>query len=92
MQFFWAGTRVLADRTIGSGSRMAQPTYQQLLKVIADKDRQLARQQSRIEQLEAQVRRLTAQLQQVLRANKRQAAPFSKGPPKDPPRDSCPQT
>ena len=50
---------------------MAQPTYEQLLQRVAD--------------LEAQVRLLTAQLQEVLRANKRQAAPFSKGPPKDPP-------
>lgn len=64
---------------------MAQPTYEQLLEVIADRDRQIARQQSRIEQLEGEVRRLTAQLQELLRANKRQAAPFSKGPPKDPP-------
>jgi len=50
---------------------MAQPTYQQL--------------QQRVAELEAQVRQLTAQLQEVLRASKRQAAPFSKGPPKDPP-------
>jgi transposase len=50
---------------------MAQPTYEQLQRQVAD--------------LEAQVRQLTAQLQEVLRANKRQAAPFSKGPPKDPP-------
>jgi len=71
---------------------MAEATCQQLLEVIADKDRQIARQQSRIEQLEAQVeslqaqvRQLTAQLQAALRAGKRQAAPFSKGPPKDPP-------
>ena len=50
---------------------MAQPTYEQLQQRVAD--------------LEAQVRQLTAQLQEVLRASKRQAAPFSKGPPKDPP-------
>ena len=50
---------------------MAQPTYEQL--------------QQRVAELEAQVRQLTAQLQEVLRASKRQAAPFSKGPPKDPP-------
>jgi transposase len=64
---------------------MAQLTYEQLLEVIADKDRQIARQQSRIEQLEGEVRQLSAQLQEVLRVSKRQAAPFSKGPPKDPP-------
>ena len=57
---------------------MAQPTYEEL---FLD-NRRLAR---RVEELEAQVRQLTAQLQEVLRASKRQAAPFSKGPPKDPP-------
>jgi len=35
--------------------------------------------------LTAQVRELTTQLQEALRATKRQAAPFSKGPPKDKP-------
>ena len=58
---------------------MAQPTYDQLL---ADNQR-LARQ---LEELQAQVRQLTAQLQEALRASKRQAAPFSKGPPKDNPK------
>ena len=43
---------------------MAQPTYEQL--------------QQRVAELEAQVRQLPAQLQEVLRANKRPAAPFSK--------------
>jgi cell division protein FtsB len=45
---------------------MAQPSYEQLLHIIADKDRQLARQQARIDQLEIQVRQLTAQPQAVL--------------------------
>lgn len=58
---------------------MAQPTYQQLLA----ENRRLSR---RVAELEAQVRQLTAQLQEALRANKRQAAPFSKGPPKDNPK------
>lgn len=57
---------------------MALPTYEQLLA-----ENQCLRQ--RVAELEAQVSRLTAQVQEVLRANKRQAAPFSKGPPKDPP-------
>jgi transposase len=43
--------------------------------VIADLQRRLA-------QLEAQVERLTCQLEQAQRAGKRQAAPFAKGPPK----------
>lgn len=45
---------------------MAQPTYRQLSNLLAQKDRRIAK-------LEAQVRHLTAQLQEVLRANKRQA-------------------
>lgn len=58
---------------------MAQPTYDQLL---VDNQR-LTRE---VEDLKAQVRQLTAQLQEALRAGKRQAAPFSKGPPKDDPK------
>jgi len=57
---------------------MASPSYEQLLA-----ENEGLRQ--RVAQLEAQVRQLTAQLQEALRAHKRQAAPFSKGPPKDPP-------
>ena len=57
---------------------MVQPTYEQL----RDDNQRL---RDRVAQLEAQVRQLTAQLQEVMRATKRQAAPFSKGPPKDPP-------
>ena len=57
---------------------MAQPTYEQLQQRVVELEAQ-------VEQLQSQVRQLTAQLQEVLRANKRQAAPFSKGPPKDPP-------
>ena len=38
------------------------------------------------EALEVQVRQLSAQLQEALRAGKRQAAPFAKGPPKDKPK------
>jgi transposase len=72
---------------------MSQATYEQLLHVVAQKDRQIAQQQSRIEQLEGQVaqlrvqvRELTARLEEALRANKRQAGPFAKGPPKDHPK------
>ena len=39
-----------------------------------------------IEQLQAEVARLTAELEATERASKRQAAPFSKGPPKENPR------
>ena len=64
---------------------MAQPTYEQLLVENQCLRRRVADLEGQVEQLQAEVRQLTAQLQEVLRANKRQAAPFSKGPPKDPP-------
>jgi transposase len=65
---------------------MAQPTYQQLLDASAAKDRRIAGLESQVEQLTVQVRQLTAQLHEALRASKRQAAPFSKGPPKADPK------
>ena len=64
---------------------MAQPTYQELVESLGQRDRRIAQLETQVEQLQAHVRQLTAQLQEVLRASKRQAAPFSKGPPKDPP-------
>jgi transposase len=57
---------------------MPRLTYEQLIDLLAAKDRQIAH-------LQAQVQHLTLQLQEAQRAGKRQAAPFSKGPPKDPP-------
>jgi len=68
-----------------NGSWMARPTYKQLEAENQSLRRRVADLERQVEQLQAQVRQLTAQLQEVLRANKRQAAPFSKGPPKDPP-------
>jgi transposase len=79
---------------------MAQPTYQQLLDEnrqlraenaqlknhVAELEARVRTLQSQVEQLTAQVRELTGQLQEALRAGKRQAAPFSKGPPKDDPK------
>jgi transposase len=72
---------------------MAQPTYQQLLaenrQLRADNAelaRRLAQADTRIGRLETQLRDLSAQLQEALRASKRQAAPFAKGPPKDKPK------
>ena len=58
---------------------MARPTYRELL----NENRQL---RSQLAQLQGQVRQLTAQLHEALRAGKRQAAPFSKGPPKNKPK------
>ena len=51
-----------------------------------DRDRLVADLRHRVSQLEAQVERLTGQLQQALRAGKRQAAPFAKGPPQPEPK------
>ena len=64
---------------------MAQPPYEQLLAENQCLRRRVVELESQVDHFQAQVRQLTAQLQEVLRANKRQAAPFSKGPPKDPP-------
>ena len=55
------------------------PTYDELL----DLTRRQARQ---IDELRAEVERLKAELEQSRRAGKRQAAPFSKGPPKADPK------
>lgn len=72
---------------------MAQPSYQQLLDANAQlraENGQLkarvAQLESQVEQLIGQVRQLTGQLQAAQRASKRQAAPFSKGRPKDHPK------
>jgi transposase len=71
---------------------MASPTHDELVAALSAKDRriaelegQVAQLQAQVQQLTEQVRQLTAQLQEAQRAHKRQAAPFSKGPPKDPP-------
>ena len=60
---------------------MARPTYDQLLQIIAEKDRQILRLQSRVTQFEARVVQLEQRLEQATRSAKRQAAPFSKGSP-----------
>jgi transposase len=64
---------------------MAQSSDKQFLDLLAQKDRRIAELEAQVRQLTAQLQQATSQLQEVLRANKRQAAPFSKGPPKDPP-------
>lgn len=72
---------------------MAQPTCEQLLELLARKDRrigeleaQLRTQEVRIRELEGQVSRLTGLLEEATRARKRQAAPFSRGEPRPAPR------
>ncbi len=72
---------------------MAQPTYEQLLDIIAAKDRQIAQLEARIHKLEAgnagleaRIAQLERLLEKATRNAKRQAAPFSKGPPKEKPK------
>lgn len=65
---------------------MAQPTYQELLELVALKDRQIARLEACVARLEARIAELEQRLEKATRENKRQAAPFSKGPPKDNPK------
>ena len=65
---------------------MAQPTYQNLIyenRRLREENRQL---RLRVDTLEAQVRKLTAWLEQAQRTGKRQPAPFSKGTPKQDPK------
>lgn len=57
---------------------MAEPTYDDL----RQENQQL---RQRVADLEGQLRDLTARLEEALRAGKRQAAPFRKGPPKSDP-------
>src|SRR3954451_9168640 len=55
------------------------PTYDELVDLTRRQARQL-------DELRAEVERLKAELEQSRRAGKRQAAPFSKGPPKAAPK------
>src|SRR5436190_23288021 len=56
-----------------------RPTYDELLDLVQQQQRQIAA-------LQAEVARLTAALDEAQRAGKRQAAPFRKGPPKPDPK------
>jgi len=60
---------------------MAQPTYHELLQENGLLRQALAEKDRRIAQLEARVVALEAKLEALARGSKRQAAPFSKGPP-----------
>jgi transposase len=72
---------------------MTPPTYQELLaenerlRLLLEHQRQtILRQEQLIAGLEQQVRTLRDELEQLRRQQKRQAAPFSKGPPKRDPK------
>ena len=65
---------------------MAQPTYHEVLQENRLLRQALAEKDRRIAELEARVAALEAQLEALARGAKRQAAPFSKGPPAAEPR------
>ena len=58
---------------------MAKPTYEELLEVVSELRRLLAERDRQIAELERSV-------EELRRSGKRQAAPFSKGDPKDKPK------
>lgn len=61
---------------------MTRPSYEDLLAENQRLRQRVTELEGQVRQLTAQVRELTAQVQEAVRASKRQAAPFSKGPPK----------
>jgi transposase len=65
---------------------MAEPTYQDLLDQNARQQARIAELEKRLADLEAANRQLRQELDEARRAAKRQAAPFSKGPPKEHPK------
>ncbi len=67
-------------------ARMAEPTYEQLYGIIAEKDRQIRQLRTRVTGLEARIVQFERLLDKATRDGKRQAAPFSKGAPKENPK------
>jgi transposase len=65
---------------------MAQPTYDQLLDLLAAKDRRIAELEAHVSQLQARLSQFEELLEKANRSHKRQAAPFSKGLPKADPK------
>jgi len=63
-----------------------QPTVKELLKIIEQKDEQIAQLQARVSELESQVKSLLEELQKERRQGKRSATPFSKKKRKRKPR------
>jgi len=65
---------------------MAQPTYSELVELLAQKDRRIAELEQQLATAMARVAELEKLLEQRTREGKRQAAPFSKGEPKPDPK------
>jgi transposase len=65
---------------------MAQPTYSELIELVAEKDRRIAKLEAQVARLESRLAELEKLLEQRTRDGKRQAAPFSKGEPKPDPK------
>src|SRR5690348_12022248 len=64
----------------------ATPSYEELLELTGQQARLIRDLEARLARLQAEADRLKAELEEARRAGKRQAAPFSKGPPKDRPK------
>jgi transposase len=64
----------------------ATPSYDELLALTRQQARLIRDLEAKLTRLQAETDRLKAVLEEARRAGKRQAAPFSKGPPKDRPK------
>src|SRR3954447_24865083 len=64
----------------------ATPSYDELLALTRQQARLIRDLEAKVDRLQAETDRLKAELEAARRAGKRQAAPFSKGPPKDRPK------
>src|SRR4051812_48812046 len=64
----------------------ATPSYDELLALTRQQARLIRDLEAKLTQLQVETDRLKAELDEARRAGKRQAAPISKGPPKDRPK------
>src|SRR3954452_23408714 len=62
------------------------PSYDELLELTRQQARLIRDLEAKVARLQAEADRLKAELDEARRTGKRQAAPFSKGPPKDRPK------
>src|SRR4051794_15999885 len=64
----------------------ATPSYHELLALTRQQARLIRGLEAKLTRLQAETERLKGELEEARRAGKRQAAPFSKGPPRPHPR------